>query len=100
MMPLLGAARISHAMAPRKGGVTKEASTSARTVSSPAFWAAGREGPIPPETASNGSGVTTRTAMPARNSAKPALVVDSKSNQSKRGNFVLIRSAELCMKEG
>ena len=32
MMPLFGAARISQAMAPRKGGVTKDAVTSPRTI--------------------------------------------------------------------
>ena len=39
--------------------------TRARTVSSPCFWVVGRDSPTPPETGSNGSGVTTRTAIPA-----------------------------------
>src|SRR6185437_7102141 len=45
------------------------ASTSARTVRSPSFFLTGLDGPTPPETGRSGSGVTTRTAMPARNSA-------------------------------
>ena len=61
---------------PRKSALTiatfvaSSASTRARTFSSPAFSFAGLDGPMPPDTGRSGSGVTTRTAMPARNSAK------------------------------
>ncbi|GIT77658.1 MAG: hypothetical protein Ct9H300mP32_0400 [Verrucomicrobiota bacterium] len=43
--------------------------TNARTVRSPFFLVTGLDGPTPPDTGSNGSGVTIRTAIPARNSA-------------------------------
>ena len=49
-------------------------STRARTVSSPFFWVTTCEAPTPPLTGSNGSGVTWRTAMPARKSAETSKV--------------------------
>src|SRR6185369_762004 len=65
----------SNAGNPRKSALTIAtrvspcANTSARTVNSPAFRVTRWDGPTPPLTGNKGSGVTVRTAIPARNSA-------------------------------
>ena len=50
--------------------VAPEASTKARADNSPRFSVAGDEGPIPPETGSNGFGVINCTAVPTRSSPR------------------------------
>src|SRR5438445_10186514 len=63
--------------------VSPPCKTKARTVRSPSFRETGWDGPTPPDTGNNGSGVTTRTATPARNSAAARLAprVKLKRNQ-------------------
>src|SRR5580658_2348195 len=62
--PLLGAARISHAMAPRKGGVTKDAMTRSRTVRRPGMSV---------RATSQASGVATRRESSDTASATPSV---------------------------
>src|SRR5438132_284820 len=83
---------------PRKSALTiatfvvSSASTRARTVRSPSLLLTGTDGPTPPETGSSGSGVTTRTAMPARNSA---LTGDaSRKSQQAKGTRCTFMAAE------
>src|SRR5216117_2955484 len=94
-MPLTRARALSPSTEgkPRKSALTiatlvlSSANTNARTVKSPSCLLTGLDGPTPPETGNSGSGVTTRTAIPARNSA---LVHVAANKRSKTGRRILV----------
>src|SRR5712692_7023148 len=73
--------------------VSPPCKTKARTVRSPSFLETGWDGPTPPDTGNKGSGVTTRTAMPARNSAAARLAsrVRLKRNQYTKAAPMIFR---------
>ena len=69
--PLFGAASNSHAMAPRNGGVTKEAVTSARTVPRSGMSVRATSQPI---------GAATRQQIAADDSARTSVVTSGSRN--------------------
>src|SRR6266404_7738789 len=70
--------------------------TKARTVKCPSLWVTGCDGPTPPLTGNNGSGVTIRTLMPARKSAAEAAWIRKRNSVS---HFEFIMSKWLVLGE-